>query len=246
VLDGLAVTETITSGPPDVAVRLPVGVEVAVPGVPPGGVFVRVGVRVGVGVGVRVGVLVAGPGVFVRVGVLVGPGVLVMVGVRVWVGLGVGVGVGVLVGVNVGVAVGPITVKVPEPTLVFTPTPEGSVAAAAVKVKAEVPGEALGSTSKTTLATTPSGMTFWLRPAISIGQVPEQLPGFQETSLLAAVAAAPAVMLLTESLELSKFSVKLTPETWAPFCEVSVIGALIPVSPGFPEPSPASMNAVGV
>jgi len=137
-------------------------------------------------------------------------------------------------------------VKVPGLRLVATPPPLGLLAAALPNVKAEEPMGAAGSTSKITKATTPSAITFWFRPAISIGQVPEQFPGDHETSLFAAVAAGPSVMLLTESREASKPRSKFTPDTCAPSNEVRVIATLIPVSPGLPEPLPAEMAAVGV
>lgn len=75
------------------------------------------------------------------------------------------------------------------------------------------------------------------------GHVPEHVGvGDQPTSLSAAMAAEPGSILDTASWDPSKFSVKLTPETWAPPWDDRVTGTMT-VSPGLPESLPIEITA---
>ena len=192
--------------------------------------------------------------VAVAVGMLVLVGVEVAVAVGVRVGVGVGVRVAVGVGVLVGVAVGPSTVKVPLVRPVVTPPPLGLVAAALLSVSEEAPLGAPGNTSKLTVASVPSGIGVTLKPKMIIRTVPTEgweQPTDLDTGALATagsrVTARPLQDPLAAAIRLvSKLRSKLRPVTWAPSSEARLIGMLMPVSPGFPDPLPALIAAVGV
>ena len=112
-------------------------------------------------------VLVAG-----RVGVWVAPpdDTCVAVGVRVLVGTGVSEGGGT--GVDVGG--GAVTVNDPFDRLNVTPAPPGSEAAALLRDRDEVPGDAIALTLKTIVATVPLGIAVWLKPKMSTRTVPAE------------------------------------------------------------------------
>jgi hypothetical protein len=62
----------------------------------------------------------------------------------------------------------------------------------------------------------------------------------------AAEAVDPMVTLLTSSRLSSKLRSKFNPATCAPSCDIRLTGTLMFASPGFPEPFPADITAVGV
>jgi hypothetical protein len=121
--------------------------------------FVFVGIDVAEGPPVGLGPIV---GVTVRVGKTVGAMVDVWVGISVSVGalVGVEVAAGVSVGALEGVAVagGDSTVKEPLFILTAIPPPLGSVAAALLSARDDVPGAAPANTLKITLTTVPLGI----------------------------------------------------------------------------------------